>query len=256
MIVVCGGLVSMRKSALTVYGGELHSLWDTPRWESGRRSRCAAHVCRKDWQASGRRGYKPWQTTEIMGLSEALASNDPQLMDWQDFCWETPSIADDYVITQDDLWAMKSLPGDAWEEIPSLPVGWDEDSLVYCHEPRFDRWNSGYVPARMSVGFRQDDQQEYGKAYNYHRVAGIVAGDIEPDSDDEWLFFYIPKYNDETWSDSMNDPDLSDDSDIHQLVLEVLQHFSSPTAKNARSLDLSIEEYQALCEPCLEDVLF
>ena len=236
-MIVCGGLVSMRKSALKVFGGELHSLYDTPRWEAGRRSRSAAHVCRKDWQASSRRDYKPWQTTEIMGLSEALASNDPQLMDWQDFCWETPSM-EDCVLTEEDLTA--------------IPAGWDEAEL--CEE-----WFS--VHDFTCNDDRWVDEYEFGKASDYHRVTSIVAGEIEADESDSWLFNYIPEScylsHDESLYDSMSDPDdsyFSDDSDDSFWWCPII-HKDSPAAKNARELDLSIEEYQALCEPCLEDVL-
>jgi hypothetical protein len=247
-MIVCGGLVSMRKSTLKVFGGELHSLWDTPRMDSGRRSRSAAHVCRKDWQASGRRDYKPWQTTEIIGLSEALASNDPQLQDWQDFFWETPSMEEDLALDWDEpnesMYWMFGIGG--WNlNDESVSWEWTKQQLA-CEESRWD------------------DQQESCVAYDYLRVAGIIAGEIEADESDSWLFNYIPEScylsHDESLYDSMmNDPDdsyFSDDSDDSFWWCPKFIHKDSPAAKNARELDLSIEEYQALCEPCLEDILF
>lgn len=238
-MIVCGGLVSMRKSALKVFGGELHSLWDTPRMDSGRRSRSASHVCRKDWQASSRRDYKPWQTDEIQGLTEALASNDLQLMDWQDFCWETPSMEDN-ALTEEEYQIRYE-----WEGLPSLPVGWtDEDLEEISWIPLFDRWSVD----------RCDEQQECERAYDYHRTEGIIAGDIVAEEIDSWQFGYIPEYS----CDRDTCPDYfeeDEDDDAFWVGVIELKWGRSPAEKNALELDLELDEYQALCEPCLEDVL-
>jgi hypothetical protein len=43
--------VSIRKSSLKEYGGDLDTLYDVPRWDGQGTSRSrAAHACRKDWQ--------------------------------------------------------------------------------------------------------------------------------------------------------------------------------------------------------------
>lgn len=250
-MIVCGGKVSFRKSALKVYGGELHSFRDTPRRDGGGRSRSASHVCRKDWRASSRRDYKPWQTDEIQGLTEALASNDLQLMDWQDF-WDTPSM-EDYALTAEDLFQPDAeyIRQTIEDEVMTLPVGWtDEDLeeiswiplLPQTRPASFDRWSVD----------RCDEQQECERAYDYHRTEGIIAGDIVAEEIDSWQFGYIPEYSCDR--DTCQDYFEEDEDDDAFWVVE-LKWGRSPAEKNALELDLELDEYQALCEPCLEDVL-
>lgn len=54
--------VSMRKSALKIYGGTLKSLYelhghDNPMY----RSRMRHHYTQKDFRVNGQRNYRPWQ---------------------------------------------------------------------------------------------------------------------------------------------------------------------------------------------------
>lgn len=58
----CPQFMSMRKSALTVFGGTLANLYDLHGSDSDwYRSRVAGHSTRKDFRINGRRNYKPWQ---------------------------------------------------------------------------------------------------------------------------------------------------------------------------------------------------
>jgi len=54
--------VSMRKSALTIYGGTLESLYDLHGSDDPKhRSRNAHHYTHKDFRINGQRDYRPWQ---------------------------------------------------------------------------------------------------------------------------------------------------------------------------------------------------
>jgi hypothetical protein len=58
----CPNFISMRKSALTVFGGTLPNLYNLHGSDSYRhRSRIAGHSTHKDFRINGQRNYKPWQ---------------------------------------------------------------------------------------------------------------------------------------------------------------------------------------------------
>ena len=54
--------VSMRKSALKIYGGTLKSLYELHEHDNPmHRSRMRHHYTRKDFRVNGQRNYRPWQ---------------------------------------------------------------------------------------------------------------------------------------------------------------------------------------------------
>lgn len=54
--------MSMRKTALTVFGGNLYSMYDVKRFENRFfRSRYASTTTRKDYRVNGSCNYRPWQ---------------------------------------------------------------------------------------------------------------------------------------------------------------------------------------------------
>lgn len=59
--------ISMRKSALKIYGGNLKNLYDSPRLECGFESRNAGHSCKKD-----KKSYRPWRSRKANRQAEAM----------------------------------------------------------------------------------------------------------------------------------------------------------------------------------------
>lgn len=58
--------VSMRLSALSLYGGSLYNLYKSRRLNHRfNRSRDAEHACRKDFRHNGSRNYRPWQYASV-----------------------------------------------------------------------------------------------------------------------------------------------------------------------------------------------
>lgn len=53
--------LSMRRSALCFYHGDLINLYASKRFDNGTQSRYHHHATRKDWQGTSRRDYKPWR---------------------------------------------------------------------------------------------------------------------------------------------------------------------------------------------------
>lgn len=60
-------IVSMRLSALRDFGGDLHDLWDSPRFDS-----CGRIRSRRISATKERRGYRPWQSKKQSKKQAAL----------------------------------------------------------------------------------------------------------------------------------------------------------------------------------------
>jgi hypothetical protein len=64
--------ISMRLSALSVYGGSLSNLNKSHRLDhechQGHRSRLAGRATRKDFRTTGHRYYRPWQSATVKSI--------------------------------------------------------------------------------------------------------------------------------------------------------------------------------------------
>jgi hypothetical protein len=64
--------ISMRLSALSIYGGSLSNLNKSHRLDheciQGHRSRLAGTACRKDFRTNGHRNYRPWQFASVRSI--------------------------------------------------------------------------------------------------------------------------------------------------------------------------------------------
>ena len=77
---------SMRRSLLKANGRRkgLHDLWDSPRFDSGRRSRSFAYRTRKDFRQAKDTSYRPWQSADINGIHELAAVIQAEEIDYYD----------------------------------------------------------------------------------------------------------------------------------------------------------------------------